>query len=164
MDTRAQRVDRVRSRPVSRGVLEPHSVSVTGCGAIILSKSTMRCLFLLRSIKQAGTWGLPGGKIEGNELPLAGLLREIREETSFDLNDKKLVPIETFTSENNRFLYHTFLIIVEDEFIPQLNEEHKGFCWVNIDDYPRPLHAGVYRTIKINEIIEKVKTIEEIYR
>lgn len=117
-------------------------------------------MFLLRNIKQSGTWGLPGGKLNKNELPLSGLIREILEETQGNLSTNKVVPIETFTSENSKFVYHTFLIVVDDEFIPTLNNEHRGYCWVNVTDYPKPLHSGVFRTFKMSAVLDKIKTIE----
>jgi 8-oxo-dGTP pyrophosphatase MutT (NUDIX family) len=134
--------------------------NLVSCGAIVYCKKTKRALFLLRNIKQAGTWGLPGGKLHNNELPLSGLIREVYEETQVSLSDNKVIPIETFTSENGKFVYHTFLIVVDDEFIPTLNHEHRGYCWVSITDYPKPLHSGVFRTVKMNVVLDKIKTIE----
>ena len=150
-------MEQISRRPVRSRTLDSHIVS---CGAIVYCRYTKRSLFLLRNIKQSGTWGLPGGKLNSNELPLNGLLREIREETKTDLSQFKPIPIETFTSENGKFVYHTFLIIVDMEFIPLLNDEHRGYCWVNIEDYPKPLHSGVFRTFKISVILDKLKTIE----
>jgi 8-oxo-dGTP pyrophosphatase MutT (NUDIX family) len=121
-----------------------------GCGSLIYCTSTHRYLFLLRNNgKTKNTWGLVGGKIEAGESIQDGLIREIREELGGEIRDAKIIPIEKYTSDNNKFVYHTFLIKVEHEFIPYLNNEHKGYCWVPLDDYPKPLHPGVYKTIKI---------------
>lgn len=136
---------------------------IAGTGALIYSISTKRYLFLLRSgTKYANTWGLPGGKIEKGESVAAALTREIKEELGGIIADAKLYPIEKFTSENNKFTYHTFLIPVEDEFVPLLNNEHKGYAWCGVEDYPKPLHPGVWRTISFNEVIEKLKTMQKL--
>lgn len=151
-------MDKGVRRHVRPGKLVNHLVS---CGAIVYCSKTKRVLFLLRNIKQPGTWGLPGGKLNKNELPVTGLIREIYEETQVNLSNNKVMPIETFTSENGRFIYHTFLIVVDSEFIPTLNNEHRGYCWVNISDSPKPLHSGVFRTVKMSVVLDKIKTIEK---
>lgn len=136
---------------------------IESTGALIYSISTKRYLFLLRNgIKYANTWGLPGGKIERGETVAEGLAREIQEELGGVIPNAKLYPIEKFTSENNKFTYHTFLIPVDDEFVPVLNDEHKGYAWCTVEDHPKPLHPGVWRTINFNEVIEKLKTVQRL--
>ena len=126
----------------------------SSCGALIYCSKTHRYLFLLREGgKYPNTWGIVGGKIESGETVLDGLQREMREELGGEINHAKIVPIEQYTSNKNNFIYHTFLIKVEEEFVPDLNHEHKGYCWVKLDDYPKPLHPGVYRTFKFKSII-----------
>ena len=137
--------------------------SIESCGALIYAKNTHRYLFLLRSSQRyRNSWGLVGGKIEPGETILEGLEREIREELGGEITGAKIKPIEKFTSENSKFCYHTFVIVVDDEFIPVLNEEHEGFCWVPLEKYPKPLHPGVWRTFKFETVIQKIKTIEKL--
>jgi 8-oxo-dGTP pyrophosphatase MutT (NUDIX family) len=120
-------------------------------------------LFLLRSGgKYSNTWGLVGGKIEPNESVLDGLHREIKEEMGGEIKGAKVIPIEQYTSDNNKFVYHTFLIKVEEEFVPELNNEHKGYCWVKLDDYPTPLHPGVWRTVKHKASKDKIRILEQL--
>lgn len=134
-----------------------------GCGALIYATSTKRYLFLNRNTgKFPNTWGLVGGKVEHNETIENGLVREISEELGGIVQDAKIIPIEQYTSESGIFVYHTFLIKVEDEFIPVLNSEHKGYCWVSLDGLPRPLHPGVEKTLSSNTIRTKLNTIERI--
>lgn len=132
---------------------------IQSTGALILSLSTDRYLFLLRSgPKYPGTWGLPGGKLESGETVSQALHREIQEELGGVIRDAKLIPVETFTSSNKKFCYHTFLIAVDYEFIPELNEEHVGYAWCPIDNYPKPLHPGVWRTIRFDNVVTKLKS------
>jgi 8-oxo-dGTP pyrophosphatase MutT (NUDIX family) len=134
-----------------------------GCGALIYAKSTNRYLFLLRNkTKHSGSWGIVGGKIEEGETVIHGLVREIQEEIGQDYSGKKFIPLETFTADNRKFAYYTFLVSVTDEFVPKLNDEHRGYCWVNIDDYPRPLHPGLWRSFNFDIVRKKIKTLESI--
>jgi 8-oxo-dGTP pyrophosphatase MutT (NUDIX family) len=138
---------------------------VESSGALIYAKNTHRYLFLLRtSSKHRNSWGLVGGKVESGETIVQGLRREILEELGGEIKDAKIRPIEKFTSDNGQFCYHTFLIVVDDEFIPELNNEHDGYCWVPLEKYPKPLHPGVWRTFKFDVIINKIKTIEKIVK
>lgn len=131
-----------------------------GCGALIYCSSTKRYLFLLRNQKRhAGSWGLVGGGVNTNESVIDALQREIFEEIG-KLDFKQIIPLEKFTSENNNFEYHTFVVTVDYEFVPYLNEEHRGYAWTLIDDHPKPLHPGVWRTFNFRVILEKIKTLE----
>ena len=49
---------------------------------------------------------------------------------------------------------------VEDEFVPKLNDEHRGYAWTSIEDHPKPLHPGVWRTFNFQVILDKIKTFE----
>lgn len=134
-----------------------------GVGALIYAKSTNRYLFLLRNkTKHAGSWGIVGGKIEHGETIQQGLIREINEEIGIDFANKKFIPIETFTADNRKFVYYTFLVGINEEFVPHLNDEHRGYCWVKLDDHPKPLHPGLWRNFNFNTVKQKIKTLESI--
>lgn len=133
-----------------------------GCGALVYSIQTRRYLFLLRNQKRhAGSWGLVGGGVESGESPVEALHREIQEE--IDLNEFiQLIPLEKFTSDAGNFEYHTYLITVKNEFVPKLNNEHRGYAWTTIEDHPKPLHPGVWRTFNFKAILDKIKTFETV--
>jgi len=133
-----------------------------GCGALIYSIKTQRYLFLLRNQKKhSGFWGLVGGGVEIGESPIVALHREINEEIG-NITILKIVPLEKFTAQNNNFEYHTYLLTVDNEFIPQLNDEHRGYAWTSISDHPKPLHPGVWRTFSFKSIVDKIKTFEDV--
>lgn len=126
-------------------------------GVFFYSSSTKRYLYLLRADKQNPTWSIPGGKIEKDETLLEGIERECQEEMSYFDPNMKLIPIQKFI--NGSFTYHTFFCQVKEEFIPILNEEHLGYAWVGDDLYPKPLHPGLFSTVNIDIVIEKLQSL-----
>jgi hypothetical protein len=51
---------------------------------------------------------------------------------------------------------------VDKEFVPVLNEEHKGYCWVYIEDHPKPLHPGVWKTFNFDVVKDKLDTMDRV--
>lgn len=130
----------------------------TSAGIFFYSSKTDRFLYLLRTDnKNPGNWGIPGGKIEENESILEGIERECREEIEFWPDTPKLIPIQKFV--NKSFVYHTFFCEVENEFIPILNNEHCGYAWVGDNQYPKPLHPGLFSTINFDIVQEKLSLL-----
>lgn len=130
----------------------------TSAGVFFYAQSTNRFLFLLRTDdKNPGNWGIPGGKIEKEESLFEGVERECLEEVGFFPEEAKLIPIQKFV--NNTFTYHTFFCLLKEEFIPLLNEEHSGYCWIDVDSYPKPLHPGLFNTINFDIVQTKIKSL-----
>jgi 8-oxo-dGTP pyrophosphatase MutT (NUDIX family) len=130
----------------------------TSAGVFFYSTDTKRLLFLLRNDdRNQGTWGLPGGKIEEGETLIEGVERECMEEIGHFPKLAKLIPIQKFV--NNTFTYHTFFCLIEAEFLPILNHEHSGYCWIDSEHYPKPLHPGLFNTVNFDVVQEKIKKI-----
>lgn len=123
-------------------------------GGMFLAKDTRRFLFLLRTQgKTAGTWGLVGGKKEPSDnTAYDALTREIQEEVGKTPTIKKIIPLELFVSNDQHFQYNTYVLLVDREFTPTLNEEHSGYAWCDYENYPKPLHQGVKNSFT-NKII-----------
>lgn len=134
---------------------------INSVGVMFCSRSTNRHLFLLRNDRKLYTWGLPGGKVERGETLREALERECGEEIGYWPEQAKLFPIEQFTSDDGKFVYHTFYSIVPDEFIPKLNDEHVGHAWVDSSTYPKPLHRGLFNTLNYDIIQQKIQIIHD---
>lgn len=131
-------------------------------GALFYTLKSNRFLFLHRANgKRNNLWGLVGGTNEGVETPFEGLVREIEEEIG-TVDIKKTIPLETFISSDSKFKFHTYLCVVKEEFIPNLNDEHNGYAWVSFGNWPKPLHFGLQNTLNKKININKLKTVFEV--
>ena len=131
-------------------------------GALFYTTETQRYLFLHRAQgKHKDVWGLVGGLNEETESPWTGLQREIEEEVG-NVDIKKTIPLETFVSNDEHFHFHTYLCVIDKEFMPKLNSEHNGYSWVSFGSWPKPLHHGLQNTLrsKINQ--NKLQTILQV--
>jgi 8-oxo-dGTP pyrophosphatase MutT (NUDIX family) len=133
-------------------------------GGLFLASDTKRFMLLLRTQgKTAGTWGLVGGKKEpGDITPYDVLHREISEEVGATPKIKKIIPLELFTSNDNNFQYNTYVLTVDTEFIPTLNNEHCGYVWCNFDCWPKPLHQGVKHSFSNKVIRAKLELLLDL--
>jgi 8-oxo-dGTP pyrophosphatase MutT (NUDIX family) len=132
-------------------------------GALFYAKSTKRFLLVQKAHgKHEGTWGLVGGTNIAGENPWQGLQREVIEEIGAIPKIIKTIPIETFVSNDTVFNFHTFLCVIEDEFVPVLSDEHNGWAWVTIDRAPRPLHQGLRNSFSSKTIRTKLQTIFDL--
>jgi len=105
--------------------------------------------------------GLVGGTAEGVETPWQGLQREIQEEIG-EIEILKTMPLESFVSNDYQFHFHTYLTLVAEEFIPNLNHEHDGYAWVSFSKWPKPLHHGLRNTLQNRTIRSKLQTVLEV--
>jgi len=131
-------------------------------GALFYTLSTKRFLTLHRTAKKNSVWGLVGGTNEENETAWEALKREIKEEIGFLPEIKKTIPLETFVSNDEHFHFHTYLCVVQDEFLPILNVEHDGYAWVEFGKWPKPLHQGLANTLRSKTNQNKLQTVFEL--
>lgn len=124
-------------------------------GGLFLAVNTKRFLFLQRTqSKTAGLWGFVGGKKEPTDhTPFNTLEREIEEEIGKISEIRKIIPLELFESNDQKFQYNTYVLLVGSEFIPKLNTEHSGFSWCSFNQWPKPLHQAVKNSLN-NKVIK----------
>jgi 8-oxo-dGTP pyrophosphatase MutT (NUDIX family) len=132
-------------------------------GALFYAKSTGRFLLLQKNNgKHKGTWGLVGGTNVEGETPWQGLQREVSEEIGSHPKILKTIPLETFVSNDRVFNFHTYLCVIQDEFIPVLSEEHCAWAWSTIDYAPKPLHQGLRNSFSNKTIRTKLQTVFDL--
>lgn len=146
-------------RIIRRRIVE--SSIVNAVGVWFYASNTNRYLYLQRNDpKYPGSWGLPGGKVDLGESLLDALQRECMEEIGSMPAYDRLLPLEKFTSSDKTFVYHTFWCSIPCEFMPQLNDEHIGYAWIQSGSWPRPMHPGLYNTLMLDAVQEKLRIIE----
>ena len=132
-------------------------------GALFYALDTKRFLFLHRANgKTSGTWGLVGGGNELGESPFEGLTREIQEEVGDLPKFVKTIPLETFVSNDEKFNFHTYLVVVKKEFLPNLNNEHDGYAWTSFGNWPKTLHQGLRNTLQNKTNLSKLETVFQV--
>lgn len=136
---------------------------IKAAGAIFLSKKTKRVLLNFRSkhVSKGATFGFWGGKLEHNESTLDGLTREIKEECGYLPDYKNIYPLDVYISKDTEFQYFSFLIVVDKEFIPKLNNESDGYLWCNLASFPRQLHVGAKVILENQSFVSNILRISE---
>lgn len=132
-------------------------------GGCIVAKDTKRILLQQRSSKSSYPrhWGFWGGKVEPNENVSQALLRELREELELDIERKveKIYPLDQYHSRDKTFSYYTFIIVVDTEFLPNLNTESGGYAWIDSEHFPKPMHPGTRDTLFKKKKLKQIKSI-----
>lgn len=134
---------------------------IKAAGCIFLSKKTKRILLNLRSneVSKPNCFGFWGGKLEQDENILEGLSREIVEEVGFLPKHERIIVIDQYESPDNQFQYTSFVVIVEDEFVPKTNSESSGYCWCSVGCFPKPLHPGAKTILSNKTFIQSLKNL-----
>lgn len=102
-----------------------------------------RVLLLKRSLDEtnyAGYWSLPGGGIDEGETPEQAAKRECFEEMGVFPEALEMLH-ETLLPLGDRHV--TYREVVDEEFVPDLNDEHTEHGWFGLGELPKPLHPGV---------------------
>jgi len=88
---------------------------------------------LLKRNFEPKIWGPPGGRLEVNENPLNGVLREIREECSIDIKVMGIVDVWFGTYRSEPLTSIDYLAETETDRIT-ISDEHYEFRWCSLED------------------------------
>ena len=104
-----------------------------------------------------GEWSIPGGKLEDNETPIDGAVREFYEETNLKVNSPLnlcgMLKRYTRDGKNVKGLMYTFLMEVDKEMNPDLENaydgsEHTECGYFSYDELPKPIGVELKRLLK----------------
>lgn len=94
-----------------------------------------KLLLLLNALgdSEAGSWGVPAGKLESNESPLHGAARELFEETAISIDSSQIQSIGSLYIRKPEidYTYHLFRIKIATRPEVQLSPEHQSYRWVS---------------------------------
>ena len=90
-------------------------------------------VLLLHRTEPPICWGPPGGELKDDESFIAGLKREIFEETGLDCT--VIIPVETWQGLHDNTPMQSITFICEcNTSSVTLSKEHDAFCWISIDE------------------------------
>ncbi len=86
---------------------------------------------------QGMTWGIPGGKLESEETPVEGVIREVFEEIGLKIDASKLSEIDTLYVRRSSidYIFYRFRAHLSSLPVLHLNlEEHVEARWVTLEE------------------------------
>lgn len=85
---------------------------------------------------EAGSWGVPAGKLEPSETPPQGAARELFEETSISAQPSQIRSVGSLyiRKPDIDYIYHLFQIKVTSRPKIRLSTEHQDYRWVSREE------------------------------
>ena len=142
LERHAGRLPVVNHRPP---VAAPKERPIATVGGLIFDDAGR--VLMLRTHKWSGLWGIPGGKIEGNETSEAALVREVKEETNLDVTEVRFVLVQDAIQPPEFFKEAHFILLnytcrAPGEQAVRLNDEAEEYRWVTMAEaFALPLNA-----------------------
>ncbi|XP_048875724.1 m7GpppN-mRNA hydrolase isoform X1 [Brienomyrus brachyistius] len=114
-----------------------YKMGVPTYGAIILDETLDHALLVQGYLAKSG-WGFPKGKVNEDEAPHDCAVREVLEETGFDIRDRicKDVYIEQKITDQLARLYIIPGVPKETKFNPKTRKEIRNIEWFSVDKLP----------------------------
>ncbi|GFO13551.1 M7gpppn-mRNA hydrolase [Plakobranchus ocellatus] len=140
--------------------------TIQTCGAIILDHE-LKYILLVQSFSSKNSWGFPKGKINPGELPAQCAIREVLEETGFDIT-QYLVPdeyLERVSNEQTSLLYIIPGISIDTIFLPKTRREIRDIQWFPIDTLPsyrgdQTLKEAVGQNLNLYTVLPYIKHLK----
>lgn len=107
-------------------------------------------VFLIREDQDEGRWTLPGGWADVNATPQENIIREVKEESGYEISVKGLLAVYDREKQGHHppFPYHTYKLFFHAEIVggsPQANHESSACGFFSLDALPE---LSVSRVLK----------------
>lgn len=116
---------------------EPFSPSLEAAGCFLEFEDKILCIKRSPHISQGGLWCIPGGKLEKNEAPLSGVLREVFEEVGIALNENEMMCIGKLQIRRPTidYTFHIYRVLLQEMPVVQLcADECTEAEWLDIEE------------------------------
>lgn len=124
---------------IARSIQPKFTVSVTA----IVTNEQGEVLLLDHLLRPLSGWGPPGGFVESGEQPERALRRELKEETTLDLADVRIIRARTF--KRHIEIIYTAKAVGEARVV---SREIRSLQWFMIDDIPREMSLDLQFVIR----------------
>jgi 8-oxo-dGTP diphosphatase len=108
--------------------------AVVAAGAVVLDALERVLLVLRARAPAAGEWSLPGGRVEGGELPGSAAVRELREETAIVGRVVAALGVVEIRREGFTFEVHEFLVEPATDAVARPGDDAAGVRWARRDE------------------------------
>ncbi len=102
-------------------------------------KDQILLLHRQNNMSEGNKWAPPAGEVEKYELPLQAAIRELKEETGYNISNQPIETVKTVYieySKDNHYVFHIFRTQLDGDpgAVTIDFNEHKGFTWVTPAD------------------------------
>jgi 8-oxo-dGTP diphosphatase len=108
--------------------------TVLAVGAVVVDG--LRRVLLVRRGRPpaAGTWTLPGGRVEPGEEPEAALVRELREETALETGLVRSIGEVIIDREGTTFRVQEYLVVPIDDTSARAGDDAAEVRWASLEE------------------------------
>jgi acetyl-CoA carboxylase carboxyl transferase subunit beta len=105
---------------------------------------------------RAGTWSLPGGKVEAGESLAEAVVREVLEETGVRVQAGQVVSVVTLAGEGALYEIHEVAceLVEAQASEPRAGDDAADVCWAHAEDLAR---RGLTR--EVLEVIRQARAL-----
>jgi 8-oxo-dGTP diphosphatase len=107
---------------------------ILAVGAVVVDRYGRVLLIRRARNPAAGTWTIPGGRVEPGETVAVAVVRELREETSLDARVIDCLGLETVTADDVTYAIHEHLLVPVGDRPPQAGDDASEVRWAAIAD------------------------------